>query len=330
MDVSVRDGVLDMLANGGEQVVSGEYMASELGVSRAAVWKAVQRLQEAGYAVEGAPSRGYLLRGTHDILTERGIGLSWDETLRSQVSLQVKEKTESTNDDVRRLAEQGAPAFSVVAASQQTAGKGRRGRAFFSPAHSGVYLSILIRPHEGMAQASSITCAAAIAVCRAIEQVVSREARIKWVNDVYVGKRKVCGILTEGAADLETGGLCYAVVGIGVNVYAPEGGFPSDIATRAGAVMDTVTPNARNRIAAAIISEFNTLYDIEAHDTFVAEYQHRSMMPGQSIVVLSPSGEERRARAVQVNDDLSLRVQYEDGTAQDIQSGEVRIVLEEE
>jgi BirA family biotin operon repressor/biotin-[acetyl-CoA-carboxylase] ligase len=328
--MSVRDGVLDMLANGGERVVSGSYMASELGVSRAAVWKAVQRLQESGYVIDGAPNRGYLLRGAHDVLTERGIGLLWDEPLRSQVSLQVKEKTESTNDDIRRIAEQGAPAFSVVAASQQTAGKGRRGRAFFSPAHSGVYLSLLVRPQGGMAQASSITCAAAVAVCRAVEQVASCEAHIKWVNDVYVGGRKVCGILTEGAADLETGGLRYAVVGIGVNAYAPEGGFPPDIAMRAGAIMDTVTPNARNRMAAAIVSEFSTLYNGKVYDTFVAEYQRRSMMPGRNIVVLSPSDGERRARAVRVNDDLSLRVRYQDGTTEDIRSGEVHIILEQE
>ena len=328
--MSVRDGVLDMLANGGERVVSGSYMASELGVSRAAVWKAIQGLHESGYVIDGAPNRGYLLRGTHDVLTERGIELLWDETLRSQVSLQVKEKTGSTNDDVRRIAEQGAPAFSVVAASQQTAGRGRRGRGFFSPAQSGVYLSILIRPHEGIAQSSSITCAAAVSVCRAVEQVASHEARIKWVNDVYVDERKVCGILTEGVADLETGGLRYAVVGIGVNAYAPEGGFPPDIATRAGAIMDTVTPNARNRIAAAIVSEFSALHNVKVYDTFVAENQRRSIMPGRNIIVLSPSGEERRARAVQVNDDLSLRVRYQDGTIEDIQSGEVHIVLEQE
>lgn len=325
--MSVRDGVIEVLANGGAGCVSGEELASQLGVSRAAVWKAVQKLQEEGFPIEGTPSKGYVLEGTHDVLTEAGVmaNLRTEELRDGRV--RVKRKTGTTMDDARELADAGAPEFSAVVAGEQTAGRGRRGRPFFSPRDSGVYFSILLRPQFPIDEAFLITGASAVAVCRAIRALTGKEAVIKWVNDVYIGDMKVCGIATEAAADLETGGLSYTIPGIGINVYEPEGGFPEEIAARAGAVMDGVVPGMRNRFAAAVMDELHDIYCKHPFESFVGEYQSLSMMPGRDIMVVDSRGGEAPARAIRVNDDLSLRVRYADGMEADLQTGEVSIRL---
>lgn len=325
--MSAQDGVIHILANEGARCVSGEEMASRLGISRAAVWKAIQKLQQEGFAISGTRSKGYELAGAHDVLTETGVlaALRTDELKDGRVH--VKRVTGTTMDDVRELAAQGAPEFSVVVAGEQTAGRGRRGRPFFSPRGTGVYFSILLRPDLPLEQAFLITGASAVAVCRAIGDLSGKKAEIKWVNDVYVEGRKVCGIATEAAADLETGGLSYAIPGIGINVYEPEGGFPEQIAQRAGAVMDSVEPNTRNRFAAAVIDNLHRIYRASPFDSFVGEYRRLSMMPGLQVSVVDAAGGEEPAVALQVNDDLSLRVRYADGTESDLQTGEVSIRL---
>ena len=328
--MSVRDVVLHRLANGDGSYVSGEDIACELGVSRAAVWKAVQRLQEEGYAIVGTRKRGYALEGGFDLLTECGMRSALDERGMDEVRLELKEVTGSTNDDVRELAAQGAPELSVVVASQQTVGKGRRGKPFFSPGEVGIYLSILVRPQLHLQDAWMLTGAAAIAVCDAIEEAVGKKAQVKWVNDVYLGDRKVCGILTEGVADLESGGLSHAVVGIGVNVYEPEGGFPEELASKAGYLCDERTGNLRNRLAACIIARFAKLYRTADPEALMARYRELSMMPGRKIMVERSASESRVAVAEAVNDDMSLRVRYEDGSVEDLRGGEASIIIERE
>lgn len=325
--MSVRDGVIEALANGDAECVSGEELAFRLGVSRAAVWKAVQKLQEEGFPIEGTPSKGYVLEGVHDVLTEAGVMANLGTDALRDGRVRVKRKTGTTMDDARELAEAGAPEFSAVVAGEQTAGRGRRGRPFFSPRDSGVYFSIVLRPKFPIDEAFLITGASAVAVCRAIRALTGKEAAIKWVNDVYIGTRKVCGIATEAAADLETGGLSHVIPGIGINVYEPEGGFPEGISTRAGAVMDAVVPGMRNRFAAKVMDELYSLYYEHPFESFVGEYQSLSMMPGRDVVVIGSRGDETPARALCVNDDLSLKVRYADGTEADLQTGEVSIRL---
>lgn len=325
--MSVRDDVLHMLANEDDTPISGENMASMLGVSRAAVWKAVKRLQEEGYDISGAQNRGYVLHGSCDPMTARGILDVLPPDIRDVVHLTFKQRTGSTNADVMELAKSGAPAFSVVVASSQDSGKGRRGRSFYSPAESGVYLSMLLRPKLTMRQASLVTCSAAVAVCRALERICHVEPAIKWVNDIYVNGTKVCGILTEGTADLETGTFSYAVVGIGVNVYEPEGGFPTSLSGKAGAALGSIQLNARNGIAANIISELVRIEYEQLYVSCIDEYRNHSMMSNARINVTRADGSSRLATAIQVNNDLSLRVAWDDGGFSDLHTEEVSISL---
>ena len=328
--MGIQDSVLQILSNEGHACISGEAIALELKVSRAAVWKAIQKLQADGYRIAAVSGKGYTLEYEGDPLSERGILQALSEYTRNQLTLSVLQSTESTNEDLKALATQGAPAFTCIVANEQTSGKGRRGRAFSSPAGTGVYLSILLKPTCSLEEAGLITGAAAVAVARALSKLAQKQAAIKWVNDVYIGEKKVCGILTEASADLESRGLHYAVLGIGINAYTPEGGFPAEIATRAGSVFDEVRPNARNMLAAAIIEECISIFSQADLKTFVREYQDLSLMNNKRVQVFQANQEPRWAIASGINDDLSLQVRFDDGSEQALQTGEVSIVLSNE
>nr|MCR5583593.1 biotin--[acetyl-CoA-carboxylase] ligase [Eggerthellaceae bacterium] len=228
--MSTREQLLTLLSQAAlnQTWVSGEDAARQLGVSRAAIWKAIKTLEEEGYHFEAQRNRGYRMAEHQDVITKSDLDAAL-ASAKLPVETQVVFSTGSTNNDVKSLAEQGKEELFALVASKQESGKGRRGRSFFSLGDRGVYLSILIRPSMPIAQASAITAVAAVATCRAVESLFDVKPSIKWVNDVYLGKHKICGILTEAATDLETGMLSYAVVGIGVNVYEPEGGFPEEI-----------------------------------------------------------------------------------------------------
>ena len=215
--------------------VSGAQLARELGVTRNSVWKAVNALRREGYHIDATTNRGYALSHEDDLLSASGIRrfLPADAPLFPT----VRKCLDSTNAEALRRAVDGAPEGTVIVAEEQTAGRGRRGRSFFSPAGTGIYLSILVRPALAAERAHLLTCSAAVAVAEAIEACAGVDASIKWVNDVYCRGKKVAGILTEGSFDLEGGVLQHAVVGIGVNVRPPHAGFPAEIAERAGAVL---------------------------------------------------------------------------------------------
>lgn len=281
--MALKDGIRARLLQGSRagagDWLSGEDLSREFGVSRTAVWKAVEGIRSEGFAVESSRNRGYRLAADQDALTEEGILGNLLE-YSTDVHLSVEKRTGSTNADAKMLAEAGAPELTCLVAGEQTAGRGRRGRPFFSLGDTGVYLSIVLRPHWSLDRAALITGAAAVAVCRALDPMASGEPRIKWVNDIYIAGRKVCGILTEGSADLETGGLAYAVVGIGVNVYEPDGGFPEEISRRAGAVLTRKRQGMRDAIAARIIREFIGIYRDAAWPGFIGEYRSRSFLLG--------------------------------------------------
>lgn len=325
--MTVQDSVLQILANEHPEGISGEEIAAELGVSRASIWKAIKKLQESGYSIEGVRNKGYCLKGECDPLTERGVLHYLDERAREMLCLTVVRSTTSTNLQLKEAAESGCPEFSCVVASEQTKGRGRRGREFCSMKDSGVYLSVLVKPNISLDKTGLITGAAAVAVCRTVHSVLGIDCQIKWVNDVYVGEKKICGILTEGAADLETGSLAYAIVGIGVNVYEPKGGWPEEIALRAAALSDSHKADLRNRIAAGIINECLSFSNAESLEALVQDYKRYSMMPGRKVTVLPSRGDAIEAEALRINDDLSLQVRYEDGREEALNSGEVSIKL---
>ena len=228
----------------------------------------------------------------------------------------------STNDDVKAAARRGEAEGLVVIADHQTAGRGRLRRAFFSPGGTGLYMSVLLRPALPATSSALVTAAAAVAVAEAIEHVSGRSAQIKWVNDIFLGGRKVCGILTEGSVGPD-GALQYAVLGIGVNVAPPPGGFPEELRPIACAVFEGSAPEgARARLAAEILTRFRRFRNLEARQ-FLPAYRARSMVLGRRVAV-SLGEEVFPARALSIDDDCHLIVETERGVLP-LCAGEVSI-----
>ena len=240
--------------------------------------------------------------------------------------LQVVPVISSTNTVLKRMAEEGAEEGLCLIAEEQTAGKGRMGRSFYSPAGSGLYMSVLLRPKLSATDAVNITACAAVAVAEAIESLAPVQARIKWVNDVYVEGRKVCGILTEASLDSATAAVNYLVVGIGINTRPPEGGFPADLQKIAGSVFgEEEIPGLRCRLAAAVLDRLLGYYEHLQERPWLEEYRKRSVVTGKEIRVLMPGKEPENGTAIGIGDDFSLLVRMEDGTLRRLNSGEVSI-----
>lgn len=318
--MGTKEQLLRMLEDNRDRHVSGARLAEAIGVSRNAVWKAVEALRAEGYRVEAATNRGYRLAQENDLLSPASIErfLPADHPF----DIAVRKRLDSTNAETRRRALEGAREGTVVLAEEQTAGRGRLGKTFYSPAGSGVYLSMVLRPSLQADRAQYLTCAAAVACAQAIEAATGKEALIKWVNDIYCNGRKVAGILTEGVVDMESGRFEHAVLGMGVNVRKPAAGFPRDIADVAGAVSDEAVGALRSRLAAEMLMRFWRLYENLPDLAFHEEYRRRCFLLGQPVVV-TRNGSRVRVRAVDLTDDFKLVVELPDKTRWELPYGEV-------
>ena len=243
-----------------------------------------------------------------------------------ELDIRVFDTIGSTNTALKAMADAGADAGLALIAAEQTAGRGRMGRSFFSPAGSGLYMSLLLRPAVPAAQAVRLTACAAAAAAEAIEELSGRSAGIKWVNDIYLDGKKVCGILTETRADGADSSLRYAVIGLGVNLREPEGGFPEELRPIAGAVFPGGDiPELRCRLAAGILDRLAD-YAADPDDPAILEaYRRRSFLPGRQISIHVPGREPQSAEALGVNEDYSLRVRLPDGSERDLVFGEVSV-----
>lgn len=322
--MGTKEQLLTLLEGHKGEYFSGEEIARQLSVSRTAVWKAVNALRNAGYEISGAQNRGYCLDANTDILSTEGIRRLLDPRWAA-LPLELLPCADSTNALLRQRAAEGATEGSVLLANQQTKGRGQLGREFYSPPDTGVYMSLLLRPRDmEAAQAIRITTMAAVAVCQAIEAVAGKQPRIKWVNDIFLNGKKVCGILTEGAYSLESGKLEEVVLGIGFNVYTPAAGFPEELSEIADSIFHQQTEEGKNRLAAAFLNHFLSSYHSEARFGNVDAYRERSMVIGRAIRVRTPAG-ERNGYALDVDQDCRLIVRYEDGTVEHLSSAEIRI-----
>ena len=326
MSVSTKEQLAEMLEYADGAFVSGNEIAEKIGITRAAVWKCIHQLESEGYVIEAVRNRGYRITQDSDPISEACIRRYLKYTpFGVPVLLEVQPLVTSTNDILKERAKDLPNWFTLVAA-QQSKGKGRRTRSFYSPSGSGVYLSMLIKLPLPADEATRITTAAAVAACRAICECTDAVPGIKWVNDVYVNGRKVCGILTEASISMESGGLEWAVLGIGFNVYQPEGGFPKEIAHIAGAITNKRQKNLRAKLAASFITNFQDLCLHLLEPGIVREYREHSIMKGRKIDVLRGTN-AIPAVAEEIDDMCRLVVRYTDGTTEALSSGEVSIRL---
>ncbi|MDO5125000.1 MAG: biotin--[acetyl-CoA-carboxylase] ligase [Ruminococcus sp.] len=325
--MKLKDKVLKELEKNRGKCFSGATLAKVLGVSRTAVWKAIEDLRQDGIEISAVTNKGYTLNADDNSLSVEGIKAVLGD---SPFDIHVERTVTSTNTVLKGLAKDGASHGYVLVAQQQTAGKGRLGRSFFSPDKTGIYLSVILRPEMTIENALYITTSAAVAVARAVETVSDGQVRaeIKWVNDIFIDGKKICGILTEASVDFESGGLEYAVLGIGVNILPPENDFPDDIKKTAASVFsDNDHKNIRNRLAAEILRELNKLPENYMSDEILDEYRKRSMLIGKRIFAVS--GERRTpCTAIDIDEKARLIVRFDDGTQNVLSSGEVSIRLE--
>lgn len=210
----------------------------------------------------------------------------------------------------------------VVVADSQTEGHGRFDRKFYSPANTGIYMSILLKPETTGFNATRITCAAAVAVAKAIETLSGKETQIKWVNDVLIDGKKVCGILTEGSINPKSGSLEYTVLGIGVNLFLPENGFEKEIENIAGYVFEEFDPTLKDKFIKEVLKNIFTHYN----NDILNEYRNRSAVIGKDILVIK-NNETKNAKALLIDDNFRLNVRYNDKTEEFLDSGEISIKI---
>lgn len=308
----LKDEVLKMLADNRGACLSGQAIATSCGVSRNAVWKAVNALQKEGVSIVSLKNKGYAL--SQNALLESDI------TLPENTRFFLYNSTDSTNNESKRLLAKGIKENAVIIANEQTAGRGRLGRDFYSPKDTGLYFSYLFHPNKALSDTVFITTAAAVSVVRAIEKISELKPEIKWVNDVYLGGRKICGILTEAISDFESGVAQSVIVGIGINVNIAD--FPESIEKTAASLNDkSIT---RPKIAQALADEIiKAASDLSAPD-ILEDYRAHSLVLGKEITYIK-NGEKHTATADSIGNKGELIVKDENGTLQTLSSGEITI-----
>lgn len=284
----MKEEILRLLRSA-DGYISGQELCNRFGVSRTAVWKAINQLKEAGYEIEAQQNKGYRLMAAPDLMTEAEIkSLMHTDWVAKEVL--YFDTIDSTNTKAQELAEKGYPSGTLVVADKQESGKGRRGRSWVSPSGTGIFMTLMIKPDINPNNASMLTLVAALAVAKVITSVTGEEALIKWPNDIVVNGKKVCGILTEMNAQFDY--INHIVVGIGINVHNES--FPEEISQMASSLMIEAGGKRfhRAQIIAETMSYFEQYYDtfLKTQDlsALVREYDELLVNRNKSVRVLDP------------------------------------------
>ena len=314
----LKSEVLRLLEDKNEYI-SGKLISNELDISRNMVWKYISSLKNEGYDIKTS-RKGYLLVSKNNELSEYEIR---KKLKIKDASFHIYKTIGSTNTLARQMAEKGVKNKTVVIASEQTQGRGRMGRNFYSPDSSGIYMSVVLRPDIAISDAILVTTCAAVSVCKAIEDVSLQRAEIKWVNDIYLGGKKACGILTEAAINVESAKPEYVVLGIGINLFEGKGGFPDEIKDIATAVfgLQADAEKHKNELVAYILNYFFDYYDNLTNKAFYREYKDRMFLIGKDIKVLS--NPKYDAKVLDIDEQFCLKVVTKSGEEKLLNSGEV-------
>lgn len=310
--MALKNDILYELLNA-EDYISGEALAEKFGKSRAAVWKNINSLKKDGYDISAVTNRGYILTENNNLISPSSIGAY----LKKDIDILYYPSIDSTNNHCKRLLADGKQGEFLVAADRQTAGRGRQGKSFYSPALTGVYFSLVLRPETTLQNAVTATTAAAVAVCRAIEKLTDKRPKIKWVNDVFLEGKKICGILTEAVTDFESGTVDSVIVGIGINISTID--FPENV-EQAGSLNTAVS---RSALIGEVCRE---LMNIAAGDyrSFIDYYRSHSLVIGKKIKFIQ-KGKVTDATALAIDETGGLEVETESGEHLTLRSGEISI-----
>ena len=320
--MSTREKIIEMLQSG-QDYISGQEMCNGLKLSRTAVWKHIKALRAEGYEIDSVNNRGYKLVSSPDIVDEKHIKEHLHTKWLAKDIIYLPE-TDSSNIQAKRLGENGGKNGTVVVTNRQTAGRGRRGKEWISPAGN-CYFSMLLYPDVRVDRASMITLISAMAVAKTVKEISGLCAMIKWPNDVVVNGKKICGILTESSTDLEY--IQYVVVGIGINCNQKE--FDSEIKDMATSIfLESENAVMRAGLLARFFEYFEDYYEmfLETEDLskLSEEYNELLINRGRDVKIVEKSG-ERVLKAIGINDKGALVVENASGEQESIVSGEVSV-----
>lgn len=314
--------ILDILLNA-DDFISGQEISEKLGVSRQAVWKSINALKEKGYEIQSVTNRGYRLVSSPDYLNESSLKTLLHNKIIGK-NLIVLDSVNSTNDYLKKLGNEGCENGTVVAAREQTRGKGRLGRTWQSKKDDGIAFSVLLRPNVAPSEVSAITPLAGLAVCKAIREYTRLDCVIKWPNDIIVGRKKLVGILTEMSAEFDA--VEYVITGIGINVDHTS--FPEEIAFKATSLLlETGRHIDKNEFLACVLEHLENEFvknNLELTPTALSEYTDLCATVGRSVTF--QRGTRRiSGMAVGVSEHGELKVMMSDGTICLVNSGEVTV-----
>ena len=310
--MSLKDDILKELINSGDYI-SGQALAEKFEKSRAAVWKAVKSLISDGYSIDAVTNKGYILTSGNNVLSARSV----KAYMEKETDVIYFPSVDSTNNYCKKLLAQGKEGTFLVVSDCQTSGRGRQGKSFYSPPGSGVYFSLVIRPHTTLQNSVTATTAAAVAVCKAIEKLTIKSPKIKWVNDVYLDGKKICGILTEAITNFEDSTVDSVIIGIGINISTSS--FPSEI-TNAGCLDADVNKNK----LVALTADYLLTTAVSGYNDFIDYYRSHSIIIGEKIKFIKDS-QVTYATATAIDETGGLEVELEDNSRIVLRSGEITI-----
>ncbi len=319
----MKSEILALLKENENTFISGQDICEKLKVSRTAIWKGINQLKLEGYVIESKSKNGYKLIFSPDILTYEEIskGLNTDFIGRRIINF---DSIDSTNTKAKELANEGAAEGTLVVSEEQTSGRGRMGRNWASPKGTGIWMSIILRPDVNPINASKLTQVGVAAVAKALEES-GVECYIKWPNDIVINGKKVCGILTEMSAELTK--INYVIMGIGINVNMEK--FPDEINELATSLkIETGKTFKRKTLISSILNNFQFFYNEfineESIQNSIKICRDKSILIGRTLRVLKKDGTST-AKAVGLNDNGQLIVEYENGKVENLISGEVSV-----
>lgn len=323
----LEEKILNILRNNRDTYVSGEDLCRHADISRAAIWKHIEKLRSEGYDIEALPHLGYKLISIPDTLIPSEIKYKLKTRLIGKEIISYQ-KVDSTNDVAYELAEKRVREGAVIIAEEQTKGKGRHGRHWSSPSRGGIYMSCILRPGIAPNEIARITLLAAVAVARAIREATGLEAVIKWPNDVMVGHGKVCGILTEMKAEQDS--VAFVVLGMGINVNVTSRHLPKGAASIKDELHRRGVRSAVSRVELArkvieMLDEYYAVLKKEGFEPIMNAWKDLSMMIGARIKVVLPN-KVFEAQAHDINPDGALIVRLESGILEKVPSGDVIMV----
>lgn len=326
----MRHKILHLLQSKGPAHMSGEEMASKLGVSRTSIWKNIQSLKSDGYCIESSPRLGYRLIGVPDLLYPAEIlkGLEAKIIASAPELIYHFWQIDSTNTVLKSLAEERAPEGTIVIAEEQTKGQGRLGRSWFSPVGKGISLSILLRPPLSPGDTPLFTLMTAASVVKGIKSVLpDLSIGIKWPNDLLINRRKVCGILTELKAEADL--LHYLIIGIGINVNFREENFPPELKNIATSLYleNNRAEVSRQKLTCSILQKMDDSYQrslAEGPGFILEEWKKFNITLGRKITVKTMQ-EIYTGIAVDLSSGGALILEQDNGIKRQFQAGEVTL-----